>query len=128
MAALASVGLGPGPPVHSHPLAVGFTNTTQKAPPVVDPAQAAALEAAIDPGGIERFAIQWRLAQPSPSSPPNLDEYDRALFQPAVAAGLKPLIVLIAAPPWAWGDGQCDQRIAQSKGFCTMPPGDDPTD
>jgi hypothetical protein len=127
-AALASIGIGPGPPLQSHDMAVGFTNTTQKAPVVVDPVQAAALESAIDPGGIERFAIQWRLAQPSPSAPPNLDEYDRDLFQPAIDAGLKPLIVLIAAPPWAWGDGKCDPHIAQAKGFCSMPPGDDPAD
>jgi polysaccharide biosynthesis protein PslG len=107
-------------------LEVGFTNTTQKPPAVVPPQQAAALEEAIAPGGLMRFSIQWRVAQPDEGGPIDLDTVDRQLVQPALSHGLRPLVVLIAAPEWAWGSGECDRGVTYGKGFCTMPPGDDP--
>lgn len=126
--AAASALLGPpgGAAERERPLAVGFTNTTQNQPPVATGAQAAAAEAAVAPGGLMRFSIQWRLAQPRPGAPFDFARYESGVLEPALARGLRPLAVLSGAPEWAWGDEECDPVASGGRGYCLMPPGTDP--
>src|SRR5688500_14329841 len=104
----------------------GFTNVARNAPPVASGETIAGEQARIAPGSVMRFTIQWRLVQPTPDAPLDWALYDRDIVRTALAEGLRPLVVVAAAPEWAWGDGVCAPENLAARGYCYMPPGDDP--
>jgi hypothetical protein len=103
----------------------GFTNVASNDPPVAPGGVIAASQAKIAPESVMRFTIQWRIVQPQPGAPFDFTRYDEEIVESALAEGLKPLIVVSAAPEWAWGDEQCDPVNLRARGYCIMPPGQD---
>ena len=103
----------------------GFTNVASNDPPVAAGSVVAAAQAKIAPGSIMRFTIQWRLVQPQPGGPFDFSRYDEEIVSHALAAGLRPLIVVAAAPEWAWGGEPCAAANLAARGYCFMPPGSD---
>ncbi|HEX8067837.1 MAG TPA: hypothetical protein VF520_15060 [Thermoleophilaceae bacterium] len=83
----------------------------------VTPAQSAGFAKA-DGATVHRFLLDWQYAQPTQGGPIDFAPYDPMYDQLYRVRGIRPLIVLMKAPPWAWDPG-----TSTCTGNCHVPPG-----